>query len=198
MYLLHLKVTPKYLEEKTQVDTCTVKFFPSMFNENKRNKQNQEWNQVDPMENASVLMLTSRNPKSSCQAHFIEHQQPTDQTVNEHCSEIRRQNVAHNTNFNGVPANSNGEPKEEETKTTKCQDKSPPTSFGMKHGYKGGNNTECICIKRLKHLYTRIGLGSKTNAEEDITGKCLQLPFDDDLKTMAAPKRPPPGLDTRL
>ncbi|XP_078380490.1 uncharacterized protein LOC144663419 isoform X3 [Oculina patagonica] len=198
------------LEEKQQVEAFTVNF-PFLYNGNKETEDKQDSNKQGVLKSESVPMnfLTNRYPETGFQEHIKEQEQPLKQI----CSDSHKTKDATQTqlqisspNFKDITENNKGGTKsnikemELSSLYTKenSKDERPSSSIGIKNGFKGWRTTECESIKRLRNFYTRIGLGSKANAAEDITEECLQRSFGEaeGFTKITESKRPPPGFNT--
>ncbi len=188
---------------------------PFLYNGHKKTEDKQVSNEQGVLESENVPMnfTTYRYPETGFQEHIKEQEQP----LKEICSDSHKTKDAtqnqlqiNSPNFKDITENNKGGTKsnikevELSSLYTKenSKDEHPSTRIGIKNGFKGWHNTECESIKRLRNFYTRIGLGSKANAAEDITEECLQLSFGEAesfKKTMSKiteSKRPPPGFNT--
>lgn len=210
IFFYKLKVAPERLEDtETQLETCTVNFFPSIYNASKNNNEDCDSSQQDDPENEPLSALMNHSSSQSCASFqtYVKEEHLRNNCTEFHKTEDVTQNSVKNSEKKWVTTNRNGgtKPNFEETKpspfSAKYQSEHHELSLstaGPSHGCKGERITDCHCIKRLKNLYTKIGLGSKANAAEDITGICVRAPLSDEeeLKITTASKRPPPGFNT--
>ena len=170
--------------EKTQtepVETCTVNFFPSIHTAVAKNKEGHDSSQQAHQGNET----TSMNYWESSCASLEEQPPPSDENILENNGEdIAQDSVEKIDEWTMADRNEN-------RKSNCAEDHISSTTSGTNQQERTANCNSTY-MRRLRNLYTKMGLGSKANAAEDIAGACLQVPVEY-LKMMTANKRPPPG-----
>ncbi|PFX34015.1 spindle pole body component 110-like [Stylophora pistillata] len=178
------KVTSENFE-KTQtesLETCAVNFFPSIYNAATKNKEGRDSSQQAHQGNEMASMNYSA---SSCASLEEQPASPCDKNILKNKDE----DVAQDSDKNSdalMTTNRN------EHRKINCAEDHIFSTISCTSQQERAANYECSYMKRLRNLYTKMGLGSKANAAEDIAGACLQVPVEY-LKMMTACERPPPG-----
>ena len=172
----------RYEKTKTEpVETCTVNFFPSIHTAIAKNKGGHDSSQQAHQGNET----TSMNYWASSCVTLEEQPPPSDENILENNGEdIAQDSVEKIDEWTMADRNEN-------RKSNCAEDHISSTTSGTNQQERTANCNSTY-MRRLRNLYTKMGLGSKANAAEDIAGACLQVPVEY-LKMMTANKRPPPG-----
>ena len=158
-----------------------MNFFPSIHTAVAKNKEGHDSSQQAHQGNET----TSMNYWASSCASLEEQSPPSDENILENKGEdVAQDSVEKIDEWTMADRNEN-------RKSNCAEDLISSTTSGTNQQERTANCNSTY-MRRLRNLYTKMGLGSKANAAEDIAGACLQVPVEY-LKMMTANKRPPPG-----